>query len=102
MKHNILAKYNDSVTDKDKFADEVESLFGRLCGSIDGIHSVSVLRNCIDRPNRYDIMIVIDMDRTALDAYDDSEVHHFWKNHYSGYLEKKAIFDYEDQNLEAL
>ena len=47
------------------------------------------------RENRYDVMIVLEMDRDALPLYDDSEMHHRWKGEFGGLLEKKAIFDYE-------
>ena len=37
---------------------------------IPGIYGVKVKPCCIDRPNRYDIMIEIEMDKEALPAYD--------------------------------
>ena len=40
-------------------------------------------------------MIVLDMDKSALLAWDASAVHHQWKEQYGMLLEKKAIFDYE-------
>ena len=49
----------------------------------------------VDRPNRYDLLIRIDMEKETLPVYDDSEPHHVWKRDYACYLEKKAIFDYE-------
>ena len=45
--------------------------------------------------NRYDLMIEIDMEPEALDAYDRSVWHHQWKEQYGSLLEKKAIFDHE-------
>ena len=50
---------------------------------------------CVDRANRYDLMIVLDMDKDALPNWDASDIHHRWKDEYGGLLEKKAIFDYE-------
>ena len=50
---------------------------------------------CIDRENRYDVMIVLDMDKDALSAWDASPLHHQWKDEYGALLEKKAIFDHE-------
>ena len=38
---------------------------------------------------------IIAKDRAALVRYDDSEMHHRWKDEFGGLLEKKAIFDYE-------
>ena len=52
--------------------------------------------SCINRPNRYDLMIVLDMDPEALPAYDVSEPHIRWKTEYGSVVETKAIFDCED------
>ncbi len=94
MKHYIIAKYNDTVTDKEQLLGEIQALFERTT-AIDGIHGVNVYPCCVDRPNRYDIMIEITMEREALEAYDVCEWHHIWKRDYARYLEKKAIFDCE-------
>ena len=63
---------------------------------IPGVHGLTLRRNCIDRPNRYDLLIELDMDPAALPAYDASEPHHRWKNDYGALVAKKAIFDYEE------
>lgn len=94
MKHCILAKWNNTVTDKAALLTRVTELF-TAAGTISGVRSVQVYPCCIDRSNRYDIMIVLDMAREALDAWDVSELHHRWKDDYGALLEKKAIFDYE-------
>ena len=49
----------------------------------------------VDRPNRYDLLILLCMEKGALEAYDGSEAHHRWKEVYGGMIEKKAIFDCE-------
>ena len=61
--------------------------------AIPGVSSVSVMPCCIDRPNRYDLMIEIEMEKEALEAYDGCETHRLWKETYGDLLEKKAIFD---------
>lgn len=94
MKHHIICKFNDTVEDKDIIASEAEMLFKKL-ENTNGINKVDVYRNCTDLPNRFDIMIVIDMEKNALKYYNDCEVHKYWKAEYSGFLESKAIFDYE-------
>ncbi|MDO4623657.1 MAG: Dabb family protein [Eubacteriales bacterium] len=96
MKHCILAKFRSDVDAAEKKAllPELESLFAPLL-DIEGIHKVEVIPNVVDRSNRYDILIRIDMDRDALETYDASEPHHDWKEEYGAYLEKKAIFDYD-------
>lgn len=94
MKHCIIAKFNDSVSDKAAIIERVEELFSSA-PAMDGIHGRTVLRNCIDRENRYDLAIVIDMDKAALPAWDASELHRAWKSRFGAYLASKAIFDFE-------
>lgn len=92
MKHHILVKWNELVDDKKKMAEEATTLFNKT-KKIEGIHDVNIFLNCINRANRYDLMIVLDMDESALEIYDDCKYHHIWKNEYSKFIEKKAIFD---------
>ena len=94
MKHYIIAKLKDSSR-KNELTEPVRKLFEELL-EIPGIHNVQVKSCCIDRPNRYDLMIVIDMDPDALPVYDASKPHKQWKEQYGELLEKKAIFDSEE------
>ena len=94
MRHHILVKWNDQAPDHERLRQEIEALFqGAL--DVPGIHRVDVLPNVIDRPNRYDLLILLTMDRDALDAYDGCAPHHAFKETYTPYMEKKAIFDCE-------
>lgn len=97
MKHCVLAKFAAEVTkaEKQEMIPAIRALFENTT-AIDGIHSVKLHSNCIDRENRYDIMIVIDMAPEALPAYDECTWHKQWKADYSKYLQAKAIFDYEE------
>ena len=52
--------------------------------------------NCVDRENRYHVLIRLAMDPAALAAYDVSPMHHRWKDRFGPLLEKKAIFDFEE------
>lgn len=92
MLHHILVKWTDAVTDKAVLAAEVEALFQGVL-QVEGVHGVTVHPNVIDRPNRYDLLIRIDMDAQALPAYDDCPTHHRWKDEYGHLVAKKAIFD---------
>lgn len=96
MKHCILVKFKEEVTAEKKVAlqPEIKALFDRLL-DMEGIHNIEVIPNVINRPNRYDLLIRIEMDEATLPVYDASEPHHIWKNEYGHLLEKKAIFDYE-------
>ncbi|MDY3758687.1 MAG: hypothetical protein SOZ72_04850 [Treponema sp.] len=40
-------------------------------------------------------MIQIDMSRESLENYDHCQAHIIWKEEFSAYIEKKAIFDFE-------
>lgn len=96
MNHCILAKYKSEIDDsrKEELAEEINALFQNTT-SINGIHSVKIHKNCVSRENRFDIMIIITMDREALEEYDECIWHKKWKEKYANYLDKKAIFDYE-------
>ena len=96
MKHCIIVKYKEDVTNERKKAlvPEIRELFQHTT-EIDGIYGVKLYENCIDRKNRYDLMIEITMEKEALPVYDDCEWHHIWKEQYGTLLESKAIFDWE-------
>lgn len=95
MKHCILVKWNKEVTDKHGFVKEVKSVFDELL-KIVGIHGVEYRENCIDRANRFDLLISIDMDEEVLPIYDTSAPHLKWKEKYGKFVENKAIFDYKE------
>ena len=96
MKHDILIKYKPEITKERKaeLIPEIAELFGRTT-EIPGIHGVQLYPNIVERENRYDLMIEIDMDREALEAYDSSVWHRQWKGQYGCLLANKAIFDRE-------
>lgn len=94
MKHHILVKWDDSVTDKAALLKPIGALFRGVL-DVPGVHGVTLHPNVIDRPNRYDLLILIDMDEAALPAYDACAAHHAWKDTYGSLIAKKAIFDCE-------
>ena len=95
MKHIILVKWNSEVIDKNEIAEKAKAVFERLL-KIEGIHDVQIHKNVVDRANRYDLMVCIEMDKEILPIYDESEPHHEWKEKYGKFVENKAIFDFED------
>ncbi len=98
MKHCILIKYMPSVTGREALEPAIRTLFEGLVNgpeSVRGVHGVDVIANTVDRGNRFDLLIRIDMERNALPDYDESAIHRRWKTEYGPLLEKKAIFDYE-------
>lgn len=95
MLHHILVKWNDQVADKARLQLEIETLFQRAL-DVPGIHRVQVLPNVVDRPNRYDLLILLTMEPEALPAYDACEAHHAFKAAYGPLMAQKAIFDCEE------
>ncbi len=95
MKHCIIAKFNESVTDKSAVIENVKALFAGAA-PVEGVRGIMIHENCIARDNRYDLMIVVEMEKAALPNWDASEIHHQWKDQFGTMLAKKAIFDYED------
>lgn len=98
MKHCILVKYKDSVDDvqKEALIEQIQEVFEPLL-DMEGIDGLELIPNIVGRPNRYDLLIRIEMDYEALPLYDESEPHKRWKSEFAQYLEKKAIFDYEHE-----
>ena len=94
MRHYIIGKWNEGV-DKTAVLGPVKEIFDRTL-EIPGVRGVKVVPCCIDRPNRYDIMIEMEMDPEALTVYDACEAHKKWKQEYGDLLQKKTIFDSED------
>lgn len=94
MKHHIIVKYVPEVTDKKALLEKIKALYA---GAVDipGVHGVDFYENCIARENRYDLMIVLNMDEAALPNWDASDIHHEWKDKYGHLVAKKAIFDCE-------
>ena len=93
MKHYIIVKFVEG-TDVKALVGPVKAIYDETL-SIPGVHSVDFKLSNSDRANRYDLMIVLDMDREALNAYDASEPHKRWKSEYGALVAKKAIFDCE-------
>jgi hypothetical protein len=94
MKHYIIVKFVEG-TDWRALEKPVRGIFEQTL-SIPGIHGVELRLSNSERPNRFDLMIVMDMDKEALPAYDLSEPHLRWKSEYGGLVAKKAIFDCDE------
>lgn len=92
MKHHILVKFNENVTDRAVLQAAIAQLFANAA-HLPGIHGVRLIPNCVDRPNRYDLLILLDMDESALQTWDESAIHREWKARFGTMLSAKAIFD---------
>ena len=94
MKHYIIVKFVEG-TDVKALVGPVKAIYDETL-SIPGVHSVDFKLSNSDRANRYDLMIVMDMDKEALPAYDVFEPHIRWKTEYGDRVAKKAIFDCDE------
>ena len=95
MQHYIIVKYTQDVYSKAEMLQSIRALF-LDAARIPGVRGAQVFPNCIQRENRYDLMIVVDMEKDALQNWDDSALHHAWKERYGQYIAQKTIFDRGD------
>ena len=93
MRHYIILKLKDRSL-KSEVAEKARAIFEKTL-DIDGVKGVNVCENCVDRPNRFDVMIEIEMRPETLPVYDASEAHLEWKAYCDPLLEKKTVFDRE-------
>ena len=94
MKHYIIVKFREECN-KNELTQPIRELFQGVL-DVPGVYSVQVKPNCVDRSNRYDLMIEIGMDPEALERYDACRTHHEWKQKYVELLQSKTIFDCSD------
>ena len=92
MKHFIIIKFKEN-TDKDVLIEEAERLFKEV-ESIDGIKKVEVYTNSIKKPNRFDMMIKITLNKGSLKELEQSRILKEWEDKYNKHIDKKTIFDY--------
>ena len=93
MLHHIIVKWNADA-DKESLKTKVKELYSSAA-EIKGINRVEIKENIIPRDNRYDLMIVLDIDTDSLPIWDNSDLHRKWKSEYGKLIEKKCIFDCE-------
>lgn len=93
MIHYIIVKFNDTVTDKQDFYHQIEALF-MPAAELPGVHGVQLYTTCIDRENRHDLMIRMELEPEALDVFDASPIHREWKERFGPYILSKTIFDH--------
>ena len=94
MRHYILAKFQADAGDWHGYLPRIREIFG-AAGEIPGVRGAAVYPGCFDLENRYHVLIELEMEPSALTTYDESAMHHRWKDEFGPLLEKKAIFDYE-------
>ena len=93
MKHYIIVKFNENA-EKEKLINPINELFQKAL-NIKEIVKVDIYESNIDLPNRYDLMIKMDLSKTALEEFDNGEIHKEWKESFGKYIMSKTIFDCE-------
>ena len=93
MKHYIIVKFNE-IAEKEKLINPIKELFQKAM-SIKDIVKVDIYESNMDLPNRYDLMIKMDLSKDALEEFDNGEIHKEWKERFGGYIASKTIFDCE-------
>lgn len=94
MKHFIIVKWNEKVTDKESFAKRAQEIYSASL-SLPGVEEYRVIRSNSERQNRFDLMIEMTLSEEGLENYDRSEMHRQWKTEMGEFFEAKAIFDCE-------
>ena len=94
MTHYIICKWKDRAAVTGPVLQRIGELFSRA-DTVPGVERAELVLNCVDRENRFDLMIRVHMAKEALPAWDASEVHRLWKEEFGGLIEKKTIFDEE-------
>lgn len=93
MKHYIIVKFNENV-DKEKIINPIKELFQKAM-DIKAVEKIDIYESNMDLPNRYDLMIKMDLSKVALNEFDNSEIHKEWKESFGKYIMNKTIFDCE-------
>lgn len=91
MKHYIIVKFNQNVK-KEKLINPIKELFQKA-RDIKEIIKVDIYESNMDLPNRYDLMIKMDLSKKALEEFDNGEIHKEWKESFGKYIMNKTIFD---------
>ena len=91
MKHYIIVKFNENV-EKEKLRNPINELFQKAL-NIKEIVKVDIYESNMDLPNRYDLMIKMELSQKALNEFDNSDIHKEWKEKFGNFIMSKTIFD---------
>ena len=65
MRHYILAKFQADAGDWHGYLPRIREIFG-AAGEIPGVRGAAVYPGCVDRENRYHVLIELEMEPSAL------------------------------------
>lgn len=91
MQHYIIVKFNENI-EKEEIINPIKELFKRT-NQIKEINKVEIFESNMNWPNRYDLMIKMELSQRALNEFDNSDIHKEWKEKFGKYIMSKTIFD---------
>ena len=91
MQHYIIVKFNENI-EKEEIINNIKELFKRT-NQIKEIKKLEIFESNINLPNRYDLMIKMELTPKALNEFDNSYIHKEWKEKFGKYIMSKTIFD---------
>ena len=91
MQHYIIVKFNENI-EKEEIINHIKELFKRT-NQIKEIKKLEIFESNINLPNRYDLMIKMELTPKALNEFDNSYIHKEWKEKFGKYIMSKTIFD---------
>ena len=91
MQHYIIVKFNENI-EKEEIINPIKELFKRT-NQIKEINKVEIFESNMNLPNRYDLMIKMELSPRSLYEFDNSDIHKEWKEKFGKYIMSKTIFD---------
>ena len=91
MQHYIIVKFNENI-EKEEIINHIKELFKRT-NQIKEIKKLEIFESNMNLPNRYDLMIKMELTPKALNEFDNSYIHKEWKEKFGKYIMSKTIFD---------
>ena len=91
MQHYIIVKFNENI-EKEEIINPIKELFKRT-NKIKEIKKLEIFESNMNLPNRYDLMIKMELSQKALNEFDNSDIHKEWKEKFGKYIMSKTIFD---------
>lgn len=94
IKHFVIFTFEDNFFNEDNYKEYV-SAFKTIEADFDGIKSVDIHRNCIDRPANMDLMIEMVLeDENLLTQYLNHPEHIRMGQKYNPHVINRVSFDY--------
>lgn len=95
IKHFVIFTFEENYFTDDNYNEYVEA-FRIIEDAFDGIKSVSIHRNCVDRPANMDLMIeMVLSDESVLSEYLNHPEHVRMGQKYNPHVTNRVSFDYK-------